>query len=666
MARKKIGALLEEKGYINEFQLVAALSHQRKWKSKLGQSLIELGYLEEDKLFEVLAEQLDLPYLNLRGVQVAPEVLRRVTKDFAREWLAVPIAYDGAAWTVAVCEPDKPNLINALSATLNGPVKISLSTPTAIETLTRKIPDKVAVGTVQPVKKAFVRNGNGAFVPAPDDSMPLLGDPTPPPRPAPPVPPVATPAPPDPAAADGLLPPLEAPPVVPNPEAPLEVGEIPSASAPAAEDEVLAMPDDELALPVDEPEVRETVTLETVEAPELDLPPLAPLTAPDLPPTDDDLRLEEPVEEPMAMPESIAPLPVEAPPEIAAADTLPSMDLEAPALDLPPMPAVEAPSLNPDDEPLAMPGEESETGPEAPPALDLPEVETMEIEPDFQGGSVPVAPGGPDAVEPETPGEVFPTEQDDQVPLESPNETAAALSGESDSEAMSLDEILAPPTETLEIEYASAPPLADDLPGLSLSNGPGLPPLDDDRLSTVEPMALETLPPSGSESPELSLPDTSPAMTSETPPPLDLQPPSWPAPAEPEPEAAASNIFDTDGLFDPQPPLSGATAVPLAGPGSPSEPEAPPVEILSPPPAGPEPLPVMEPPPDLGDEVMEIPEPEPVAAAPVSEPEADPATDEDTVALMNQIKALETQIAGMNGVLQNLKGMLQDRKGKKS
>ena len=87
MARKKIGALLEDKGYINEFQLVAALSHQRKWKTKLGQSLIELGYLEEEQLFEVLAEQLGMEFVKLRKVE--PEAAQ--SERGATRWrLTVP------------------------------------------------------------------------------------------------------------------------------------------------------------------------------------------------------------------------------------------------------------------------------------------------------------------------------------------------------------------------------------------------------------------------------------------------------------------------------------------------------------------------------------------------------------------------------------------------
>lgn len=687
MARKKIGALLEEKGYINEFQLVAALSHQRKWKSKLGQSLIELGYLEEDKLFEVLAEQLELPFVNLKGMQVAPEILRRVTKDFAREWLAVPISYDGAAWSVAVCEPDKPNLTVVLSNTLNGPVKLSLATPTAIETLTRKIPDKVAVGTVQPVKKAFVRNGNGAYVPAPDNGLPIVGDPTPPPRPAPLPQPVMAPAP---TTDDFFAMPEDAPPTVSEADTPLDVGDILSPPEPAAEEEILAMPDEELALPVEEPTALDAAPVETIEAPALDLPSMEPAGGLDLPPmpTDDGLRLEEPVEEPVAMPAEDLALPVEEPLEMPPA--APEMELEAPSLDLPPIeeaggldlppmppgdePAVlEAPSLTLEDEPLAMPGEELEAPPvmetDAGAAPELPDLEPMELEPDFQGGSAPVDAGEGEKLELEPAYEsgTFSTGEEEPVPMEAPNETAAAMAGDSDSEAMSLDEILPPPTEPMELETSSAPPLGDELPELGLPDDGGLPPAVDDQVTPMETMELEPPgpPPMADGVPEFNLPDDAPLppVVEESAPPIDLQPPDWSAP----PAAEASNVFDTAGLFDSEPPPADVPGVPPMPPEeleAPPELETPALEVPELQPAEPE-LTAVEPPPELGDEVMEIPEPGPPPEAVVAEPEADAPPDEDTVALMNQIKALETQISGMNGVLENLKGMLKDRKGKK-
>ncbi len=165
MATKKLGTLLEEKGLINEFQLVAALSHQRKWKSKLGQSLIELGYLEEEQLYQVLAEQMEMEFVELQGRAIPLDILKCINKDFAKEWLAIPFEFDGSSWKVAVAEPDKEGLEQAISEQLGGDARLVLATPTDVDIITRKIPDKVQVASVQPVKKAFVKDENGIFTP---------------------------------------------------------------------------------------------------------------------------------------------------------------------------------------------------------------------------------------------------------------------------------------------------------------------------------------------------------------------------------------------------------------------------------------------------------------------------------------------------------------------
>lgn len=606
MARKKIGAMLEEKGFINEFQLVAALSHQRKWKTKLGQSLIELGYLEEVQLYEVLAAQLELEYVDLRKLQIPPEILRRVTKEYAREWLAVPIAFDGATWTVAMTEPDKPNLVPNLSATLNGKVKLVLATPMALENLTRKIPDKMAVGTVQPVKKAFFRDSSGNFVPAP----PLA------PEPEPKIPP--------PQDDDHFLD-QPRPPLAPEKKAPGLT--LPPLEAAPPEDEFLSAPD---------------------------LPPLESVPA-----DDGALSLEQP--EPSALPGDNLPPVVDlgSAPGPSAAD----VPLDIPDLEEPPaMPAA--------DEPLAMPDGDDE----------------IPLEPAYESAYRSSA----DAPEAEI----------EDLPLETPYETASALSepGADAFDTISLDDLLPPPlAESAEEKPAAAAPapspFAELLPP-SLETGPGL---------EVEAPLLDLPPlPLSDEHPPFppvpALPDT--ASMEETPGPSFASMPEFAPPADEteealelavppllasadeaaEPAAAAPDLADLD-----LPPLL-ETIAPAAAPSV----EAPPLDDLFPPlpfasalepPAAAEEPPSLDLPPlaDLGDEVMEVPGPPPEAAAApngieefesISAPEPAPpaeteADDENTIALMERIKAVEAQIQGMTVILDGLKDMLNERKGKK-
>jgi len=211
MARKRIGALLEERGLITEFQLVAALSHQRKWKGKLGRSLIELGYLEEQKLYEVLAEQLGLTLVDLRARQIPLEVLGKIPRKEAQALKAVAVEALPEALVVAVAEPDLPDLMPRLCKLAGQPVKLVLGTESAIEVISARIPERTPVAAVQPVKKAFIRNHRGEIEPLETPS----GEPfeAPAPLPAPPAIPVSIPASPPPPGVSLSNPPAEEDPI---------------------------------------------------------------------------------------------------------------------------------------------------------------------------------------------------------------------------------------------------------------------------------------------------------------------------------------------------------------------------------------------------------------------------------------------------------------------
>ncbi|MBW2688374.1 MAG: hypothetical protein JRC99_00400 [Deltaproteobacteria bacterium] len=87
----RLGEILKHAGIIDDFQLNSALSYQRHWGGRFGESLIRLGYLTEDKLQNFLARQFDLPQVELYGRQVPEDVLACISADKAREFHVLPV-----------------------------------------------------------------------------------------------------------------------------------------------------------------------------------------------------------------------------------------------------------------------------------------------------------------------------------------------------------------------------------------------------------------------------------------------------------------------------------------------------------------------------------------------------------------------------------------------
>lgn len=120
MQRKslKIGEMLLKAGVIDGFQLNSALSHQRHWGGRLGSSLVKLGYVAEEKLLAFLAEQLNLPRVDLSKRVIAADLLAYVPADKAREFNVIPVDRKEMSGTL--------NLLVAMADPANLPVIDSL------------------------------------------------------------------------------------------------------------------------------------------------------------------------------------------------------------------------------------------------------------------------------------------------------------------------------------------------------------------------------------------------------------------------------------------------------------------------------------------------------------------------------------------------------------
>lgn len=91
MARRRLGELLVEIGLIDDFQLRAALSDQKRWGRPLGATLVKLGFVAEDELVRVLARHLDVPIVDLQGKRIAPEALALLPVEVAEKSRCVPL-----------------------------------------------------------------------------------------------------------------------------------------------------------------------------------------------------------------------------------------------------------------------------------------------------------------------------------------------------------------------------------------------------------------------------------------------------------------------------------------------------------------------------------------------------------------------------------------------
>jgi len=132
-----LGALLQREGLVTDEALDRALAQQRLSTSwRLGEILVNLGLVTSGVVARLIAEQYELPYVELAGLDVDPAVVALLPREIARDFPAVPIAVhsDGLV-EVAIADPTNFYYSDVLQKALGVPLTFVVAAPDAIEAL---------------------------------------------------------------------------------------------------------------------------------------------------------------------------------------------------------------------------------------------------------------------------------------------------------------------------------------------------------------------------------------------------------------------------------------------------------------------------------------------------------------------------------------------------
>jgi general secretion pathway protein E/type IV pilus assembly protein PilB len=93
--RKPIGALLKEKGFITEAHIQHALQEQKVTKEMLGELFERLGFVTEHDLVATLAQQNNVPFIDVDGFIPDADVLKLFNKNLCLNNTFLPIRRNG-------------------------------------------------------------------------------------------------------------------------------------------------------------------------------------------------------------------------------------------------------------------------------------------------------------------------------------------------------------------------------------------------------------------------------------------------------------------------------------------------------------------------------------------------------------------------------------------
>ncbi|MCA8983042.1 MAG: ATPase, T2SS/T4P/T4SS family [Planctomycetaceae bacterium] len=134
MARRKLGQVLVDLGYMSEDQLWDVIEEQKQSPGELiGQVAIRMGFVTGPQVTEALAEQHGMPVVNLAETNIPPKVLEMVPETMATVYKIVPISHKEGVLTVAMANPGNVAALDDLRNFLGVDVRGAVSSPTDVE-----------------------------------------------------------------------------------------------------------------------------------------------------------------------------------------------------------------------------------------------------------------------------------------------------------------------------------------------------------------------------------------------------------------------------------------------------------------------------------------------------------------------------------------------------
>jgi type IV pilus assembly protein PilB len=102
---KRLGAVLLERGYVNDENLQQAITRHAEVGGRLADILVSIGVISEQRIARAIEESIGIPLVVLPRVEVMPEALSKLPAKLAQEIGALPFALEGSRLRVAFEDP---------------------------------------------------------------------------------------------------------------------------------------------------------------------------------------------------------------------------------------------------------------------------------------------------------------------------------------------------------------------------------------------------------------------------------------------------------------------------------------------------------------------------------------------------------------------------------
>jgi len=126
--------LVARKGMVSQEQIAAVEgSLDRKSANALFEALVSKGFLERKLVFQALAEEFSMRFVDLDAIDLPKEPSEYLEETLARQFRAFPLGFENGSLQVAISDPLEVESIDSLSHMLKAPIEPVLADEKQIE-----------------------------------------------------------------------------------------------------------------------------------------------------------------------------------------------------------------------------------------------------------------------------------------------------------------------------------------------------------------------------------------------------------------------------------------------------------------------------------------------------------------------------------------------------
>ncbi len=131
--RPTLTDVLLKKGLLGEKDAEKARKNHGNNGENFTDTLVKMGLITKEEVAKALADELQIPYVDLANYELDPKVMEALPERMVRKYKVLPLSISGGVLTLATSDPLNVVTIDDMKVTTDLQIRTVVSAPSQIE-----------------------------------------------------------------------------------------------------------------------------------------------------------------------------------------------------------------------------------------------------------------------------------------------------------------------------------------------------------------------------------------------------------------------------------------------------------------------------------------------------------------------------------------------------